>query len=344
MKAAIFSEGTIKVGDFPDPTPTKGLALVRTLACGLCAADAHWLHLGSKIIDASKKYGGMYSDVDLSRPIVMGHEFVGEIIDYGPGSSRTLPIGTKIVAMPVVLGPHGHSVIGQAPALPGGFGELMLVDENMMIEVPDDVDDSLLALTEPFAVGLEHFRIGEATEDDTILVVGCGAIGMGVIAGAKLKGLGPIIASDFDPTRRELALAMGADAAIDPRESDPYAPIAGVSSVPPTLIYECVGSQGMLGRIMQDAPFASRIVVGGFGLEPELVYIPSGQTKRLKVFFASGEGPEDMALALSTIVDGIVPMDRWVGARIGLSDVGPSLLSMGDAGSPIRTVVDPRRL
>ncbi len=55
-----------------------------------------------------------------------------------------------------------------------------------------------------------------------ILVVGCGAIGLGVIAGLKLMGMGPVIASDLDPARRDLALRMGADTVVDPRAESPY--------------------------------------------------------------------------------------------------------------------------
>src|SRR3546814_16612116 len=101
------------------------------------------------------------------------------------------------------------------------------------------------------------------------LVVGCGAIGLGVIAGLKLMGITPIIAADFDENRRNIALKMGADVVIDPRELSPYGPVHGLGNKRATLIYECVGKPGLLNQIMNSVGFGARIVVGGFCLEPE---------------------------------------------------------------------------
>ena len=117
-------------------------------------------------------------------------------------------------------------------------------------------------MTEPLAVGLEHARMGDAGPDDLCLVVGCGAIGLGVIAGLRLAGVGPIVAADFSAARRELAVTMGADVAIDPREVSPYEPLADLGGRVPTVIYECVGAKGMLGDIIKAAGFGARTSSG----------------------------------------------------------------------------------
>lgn len=344
MKAAYLQNHHIHVGEVPDPVPANGQALVRTHSCGLCASDAHFVHLGSKVVEVSRQYGGPYSNLDLSRVIVPGHEFVGEIIDYGPGSRRPLKTGTKVTSVPVMRHSGGHSVIGQSHDCPGGFGEYMLLDENALMAVPAGLDDDLAAMTEPLAVGLEHARSGEPTRDDVPLVIGCGAIGLGVIAGLKLMGMGPIIAADFDANRRDIAVRMGADMVIDPREISPYAPIHGLGNRRATLVYECVGKPGLLNQIMNSVGFGARIVVGGFCLEPEQLYVPAGQMRRLKIFFAAGEEQQDMDLALRSIADGKVDISSWLGARIGLSGVASALDVMSSAAAPVRTVVDPRRM
>jgi threonine dehydrogenase-like Zn-dependent dehydrogenase len=344
VKAAYLQNNRMHVGDVPDPIPAQGQALVRTLRCGLCASDAHFLHLGPRVVEISRQYGGPYSNLDLSRVIVPGHEYVGEIIDYGPGSRRPLKVGTKVTSQPVMRHAGGHSVIGQSHDCPGGFGEYMLLDENAVMQVPSELDDDLAAMTEPLAVGLEHARSGEPRKEDIVLVVGCGAIGLGVIVGLKLMGLGPIIAADFDSTRRDLALEMGADILIDPRELSPYGPVHGLGNKRATLIYECVGKPGLLNDIMNSVGFGARIVIGGFCLEPESLYVPAGQMRRLKIFFAAGEEQQDLDLALRLIADGRVDIGAWVGARIGLSGVDAALQAMSSPTAPVRTVVDPRRL
>jgi threonine dehydrogenase-like Zn-dependent dehydrogenase len=344
MKAAFLENGQIHVGDRPEPTPGKGQMLVRTHRCGLCASDAHFLCSGETIVEKSKQYGGPYAGVDLSKPIVMGHEFVGEILDYGPGSRRPLKTGVRVTSAPVMRQGGKTGIIGYVSELPGGFGEYMLLDEDFAMEVPAGLDDDLAACIEPLAVGLEHARSGEPQPGEIPLVIGCGAIGLGVIAGLKLRGIGPIVACDLDPARRELAIRMGADVAVDPREISPYAPLPDLGMKRPDLVYECVGKPGLLNQIIEGVGFGARIVMGGFCLEPEQLYVPSAQSKRLKINFACGEEQQDMELAMRSIADGRIDVRPWLGGCIGLNAVGEALAKMNDPASPVRTVVDPRQL
>ena len=344
MKAAYLLKEKIHVGEVPDPVPAKGQALVRTLSCGLCASDVHFLHSGEKVVAMSKQYGGPYANVDLGRPFVPGHEYVAEIVDYGPGSRRPLAPGTRVTSAPVMRYAGGHGIIGYSQEFPGGFGEYMLLDEDALMEVPAALDDDRAAMTEPLAVGLEHARAGEPRSGEVPLVIGCGAIGLGVIAGLKLMGIAPIAAADFDASRREIAIRMGADVAIDPRELSPYGPVHGLGNRRANLVFECVGKRGMLNEIVHSVGFGARIVIGGFCLEPEELYVPSAQMRRLKIHFAAGEEQQDLDLALRSIADGKIDVAPWIGARIGLDGVGDALQAMSSPAAPVRTVVDPRRM
>jgi threonine dehydrogenase-like Zn-dependent dehydrogenase len=344
MKAAILENGRVQVGEVADPKPGPGQVLVRTHRCGLCASDAHFLCSGEHIVQRSKAFGGPYATVDLAQPIVMGHEYVGEILDYGPGSRRPLKVGTRVTSAPVMRQGGKVGIIGYAAGLPGGFGELMLLDEDFLLQVPDGLDDDRAALVEPLAVGLEHARIGDPQPGEIPLVVGCGAIGLGVIAGLRLRGAGPIVAADLDPNRRALALKMGAEVALDPRETSPYSPLAELGGKRANLVYECVGKPGLLGQIINGVGFGARIVVGGFCLEPEELYVPTAQSKRLKIHFAAGEEQQDMELALRSIADGTVDVGAWLGPGVGLAGVEAALEAMNDPSAPVRTVVDPSRL
>ena len=344
MKAAYLLNNRIHVGEVADPVPAKGQALVRTHSCGLCASDAHFLQGGKRVFEMSRKYGGPYAHLDFERIIVPGHEYVGEIIDYGPGSRRPLALGTRVTSQPVMRHDGGHSIIGQSHDCPGGFGEYMLLDENALMQIPPGLSDEMAAMTEPLSVGLEHARMGVPTRDDVPLVIGCGAIGLGVIAGLRLMGIAPILGADFDASRRDVAVRMGADVVIDPRERSPYGPLPDLGNRRATLIYECVGKRGLLNEIIRSVGFGARIVIGGFCLEPEEIYIPNAQSKRLIVHFAAGEEQQDLDLALRSIADGKIDITPWLGGRIGLSGVEDALNAMSSPTAPIRTVVDPRRM
>lgn len=342
MRAAFIENGRVLVGEMPDPVPMQGQALVRTHSCGMCASDAHFLHAGQNVIDLSRQFGGPYAALDFARPFVPGHEYLGEVLDYGPGSERRVKPGQRVTSVPIMRAGGEHKVIGFSHECPGGFGELMLLDEAMLLEIPDGVEDDLAAMIEPLAVGLEHARRGRPTQEDTALVVGCGAIGLGVIAGLRLMGIAPIIAADFHAGRRQQALAMGADLVIDPREMSPYEPIAGLGGRQVNLVYENVGLPGMLQQIISAVRFDSRIVMGGYCMAAEQLYIFAAQNKRLTVHFAGGEEPQDMDLAMRAIADGRIDVRPWLGERIGVSGVAAAIAGMSGPGAPVRTVVDPR--
>jgi 2-desacetyl-2-hydroxyethyl bacteriochlorophyllide A dehydrogenase len=344
MKAAILEQGRIHVGDFPDPTPVQGQVVVKTHRCALCASDAHFLSSCHTIVERSQKTNGPYAGIDLDKPIVMGHEFVGEIVDYGPGSRKPLPTGTVVTAIPAVRMKDRFGIVGYYPECPGGYGEYMLLDEDLMLEVPGDLDPDLAAMIEPLAVGIEHARAGEIAAGEMPLVIGCGAIGLGVIAGLKLQGIPAIVACDFDPRRRELARTMGAEVVIDPREISPYLPHADLGGRAPNVVYECVGKAGIMNEIVDAITDQGRIVMGGYCLDPEEIYVPTAQNKRLKINFAGGEMPEDMIAARDAIVSGAVDLRPWLGDGIGLSEIEDSLKRMSDPAEPIRRVVDPTKI
>jgi 2-desacetyl-2-hydroxyethyl bacteriochlorophyllide A dehydrogenase len=344
VKAAFIQNGVVQVGEIADPVPRSGQALVRTHSCGICASEQHFLSAGQNVIDLSRKHGGPYAALDFSRPFVPGHEYVGEVIDYGPTSKRPVKVGRRVTSVPVMRAAGGHAVIGFSHECPGGWGELMLLDENALIEIPSDLDDDRAAMIEPLAVGLEHARRGRPGKDDTALVIGCGAIGLGVIAGLKLMGFGPIVAADFHQARRDIALSMGAHIAIDPRELSPYAPIPDLGNRRASLVYECVGLPGLLSQIIASVAFEARIVMGGYCMELEQFYVFAAQNKRLTIHFAAGEEQQDMELALRSISDGKIDVGRWLSPRIGVNSVAGVIAAMSGPMSPIRSLIDPRKL
>ncbi len=343
MRAAILENGAMRVGHLPDPSPEQGQVLVKTHRCALCASDAHFIHSAETIIERSKPSDGPYARIDLSRPIVMGHEYVGEIVDYGPGSRRPLPVGTRVTSVPGVRLGNTFGIVGYYPECPGGYGELMLLDEDLLLSVPEDLDLDLAALIEPLAVGVEHARAGGVQVNDIPLVLGCGAIGLGVIAALKLQGVGPVVACDIHSDRLDMAALMGADVLVDVRVDDPYRPRSDLGGRSPNVIYECAGRPGMLTDIVNRASAFSRIVMGGYCLEPEELYVPTAQNKRLTVHFAGGELPDDMVVARDAIASCQIDLRPWLGEGIGLAEVASTLQTMADPGRAIRYVVDPAR-
>jgi threonine dehydrogenase-like Zn-dependent dehydrogenase len=342
MKAAYLLDRRISVGELDDPEPLTGEVLVRTLACGVCASDLHLVHHAERLMDWSRAFDGPFQ-MDLERPVVLGHEFVGEIVDYGPGTERKFKSGTRVTSVPVVTRAGSLAAIGHANHLPGGFGEYMILSGEMIRPLPESLGTDLAAMSEPVSVGIYYVRAARLTKDDVPLVIGCGAIGLAMIMALKLTQARPIIAADFSASRRQLALAMGADIVVDPKEVSPYLAPAGFEGRVPNVVFECVGVPGVLDSIMRSVAAGARIVVAGWCLETDHIFSPSAHTKGLSVQFGGGPRPEDFDAALRALGEGQIDPTPWLGDRVGLSGVAGALEAMRDPANPIRTIVEPAR-
>src|SRR5258708_4857787 len=170
----------------------------------------------------ARRAGGVDNGFDPSADTVFGHEFCAEILDHGPGSSKALKAGTRVVSVPATLTPGGMELWGFSNRLPGGFAERMLLSEALVLEVPNGLPTEHAALTEPFAVGFHAVAKARMDANSVALVIGCGPVGLAVIAALKAKGHGPVIAADFSPRRRAAAEKLGADIVIDPARESPH--------------------------------------------------------------------------------------------------------------------------
>ena len=341
MKAAYLLDKRIHVGECPDPVPQRGQVLVRTHSCGLCASDLHVTQHAEELVDWSRKYGGQFN-MDLSRPVVLGHEYVAEIVDYGPGTERTLKRGTLVSSPPHVATETGHGYVGLSNDFPGGFGEYMVLSEKLLQPVTETRDSDIVAMAEPVSVGLGYVKLAALTKSDVPLVIGCGAIGLATIIALKRRNAHPIIAADYSPARRKLALASGADIVVDPAEANPYLPQSAFDGKVPNVVFECVGTPGVLDGIMRNVAKGSRILVAGWCLETDHIFSACAHVKRLNVQFGGGTSDEVFAEAVRGLCDGSIDPTPWIGGRIGLAGVEDALLGIANPDNPIRTVVDPR--
>lgn len=200
MRAVVRRNKQLVCAEIADLTPGPGQVLVKTLCCGICGSDLHALHSFEHMLELGQRSGGGGvggPSIDPAADIVFGHEFCAEVLDHGPGSAKTLKAGTKVVTVPVMLSATGVETIGYSNRYPGGFAERMLLSEAMLLEVPNGLSALQAAMTEPFAVG-EHavaqsvFGDPAMTDKAACLVIGCGPVGLAVIAALKSRGVGPI--------------------------------------------------------------------------------------------------------------------------------------------------------
>jgi len=338
--------------------PEAGEVLVRTLACGICGSDLHALKHADRFVETSRRAGNAFV-MDLERDVVMGHEFCAELVGYGPETRRSLAIGTRVCSRPVLMRPTGPQTIGYSNDHPGGYGEYMRLSEALLLPVPPALPTEHAALTEPLAVGLHAVNKARLDPDDAPLVIGCGPVGLAVIAALRLADVRPIVAADFSARRRELALALGADVVVDPaaqtpwqswREAAVWRDAARAPALPPWLsgparrpavVFECVGVPGVLDQIMAAAPRHARIVVVGVCMEPDTISPMLGISKELGVQFVLGYTQDEFTATLGHIGAGRIPVAPLVTGMVGLDGVAGAFAELASPERHAKIMVAP---
>jgi threonine dehydrogenase-like Zn-dependent dehydrogenase len=357
MRAVIRRDKRLVCDEIAELTPGEGQVLVKTLACGICGSDLHALHHMEHMVDLSRRAGGMDSGFDPTADTVFGHEFCAEILDHGPGSAKTLKPGARVVSVPVTLHQGGVEALGFSNRLPGGFAERMLLTEAMVLEVPNGLPTDKAALTEPFAVGLHAVAKARLEAKSVSLVVGCGPVGLAVIAALKAKGHGPVIAADFSPRRRAAAEKLGADVVVDPAVEDPHTRwealgvpkaraaqsmmrMMGAPLAQP-VVFECVGAPGVLQGLIEAAPAGSQIVVAGVCMETDRIEPSIAITKEIELTFVFGYSPEEFAMTLHQLAEGIIDVEGLVTGTVSLDGVADAFTALGDPEKHVKILVQP---
>ena len=130
MRAAVMRNSRIVADDVPEPIPGAGEVLVKTLACGICGSDLHALKHAKQFVENAP--GGM--GMDISRDVVMGHEFCAEILDYGPQTSRALKVGTRVCSYPMLFRNGAPVSVGYSNDVPGGYAQRIVLMEQLLLQ------------------------------------------------------------------------------------------------------------------------------------------------------------------------------------------------------------------
>src|SRR5215475_13543216 len=360
MRAAIFRNGRIVADTMAEPKPAAGQVLVKTLACGICGSDLHARQHAHRMVELAKHFPHR-KPMDLSRDVVFGHEFCCEVLDYGPGTERKLKPGTRVCSLPVLVTPTGPQSIGYSNDNIGGYAETMLLSEPLLLEVPNGLTAAHAALTEPLAVGVHAVAKANIAGGEVPLVIGCGPVGLAVIAALRIRGLHPIVAADYSPTRRALAEKMGADIVVDPARTQPYPtwaehaqmsaeekaarpPLqAMLPALKPALIFECVGVPGVIQQLFEGAPRDARIVVVGVCMESDRSEPMLGILKELNVQYVLGYTPEEFAYSLRLIAEGAVDAASLVTGSVGIDGVAKAFDDLANPETHTKIIVEPWR-
>lgn len=228
MKAALwYDKKDVRVEEIDEPKVVKGSVKIKVKWCGICGSDLHE-YLGGPIFIP---VGQPHPLSGNTAPVVLGHEFSGDIVEVGEGVTN-FKVGERVTVEPIVacgkcpaclegkynlcssLGFHGLCGSG------GGLAEYTVFPEEFIHKIPDNMSYEQAALIEPMAVALHSIRMANFKAGDTALVLGSGPIGLATIECLKSAGAKFVIVLQRKSIRQEYAKRAGADVVLDPNEVD----------------------------------------------------------------------------------------------------------------------------
>jgi threonine dehydrogenase-like Zn-dependent dehydrogenase len=327
MRAAVMQDWQLRVDDVAEPVPAAGQVLTRVLACGICGSDLHLLHHGAEArrlteeLDADAPPDPLRPIMfEPAAPTVMGHEFCCEVVDVGPGVQRLRP-GDLVVSMPVAFDADGLHALGFSNRYPGGYAELMVLNEMLALDVPAGLPADLAALTEPLAVGVHAVAKSRIESGEAAVVLGLGPVGLACVAELKRRGIGPVIGADYSARRRALAEHLGCDVVVDPSGQPAIAAWREIDGTRPLVVFEAVGVPGMIDAAMRMAPRGARILVVGVCMQQDRLHPMVGIGRELNIQFALGYEPDEFAQALRSIADGEVDLRPLITGTVPIDGV-----------------------
>jgi threonine dehydrogenase-like Zn-dependent dehydrogenase len=333
MRAAVLRGGAMIVrDDVAEPTAGPGQVLVEVKACGICGSDLHFARHGSTVVSLMSEMHGapvLGGALDLDRDVFMGHEFAAEVLEAGPDTTAPAP-GTLVTSIPIMVSGTEVSDLAYTNELPAGYSERMLLAAPLLLEVPNGLDARRAALTEPMAVGLHAVNKSRVTKGDGAAVIGCGPVGIAVIAALSRLGIEPIVAADYSPLRRSLAAAMGAHHVIDAAGEDIFDAWATHGGSRPLVVFEAVGVPGVINGVLRAAPPQTRIVVVGVCMGLDQVTPFWAIAKELSLQFVLAYDLNEFSESLRAIAEGTVDVSPMITGEVNLDGVAGAFSDLSE--------------
>jgi len=313
------------------PVRKPGEALIRVEAVGICASDLKCYH------GAAKFWGDENRPAWAETMVIPGHEFAGRVVelDDEAGSRWGIAVGDRVVSEQIVpcwecryckRGEYHmcqpHDVYGFKRRTPGAMASYMVYPAEALVhKVSGDIPAHHAAFTEPLSCSLHAVERAGITFEDTVVVAGCGPIGLGMIAGARAKNPMHVVALDMQQERLELAKGCGADITINIAKQDAVTLIKDLTGGYGADVYlEGTGHPSAVPQGLNALRKLGRYVeYGVFGSEVSVDWSIISDDKELDVRGAH-LGPYCWPAAIRLIESGVLPMDRICTHQLPLTD------------------------
>jgi (R,R)-butanediol dehydrogenase/meso-butanediol dehydrogenase/diacetyl reductase len=292
MRAAVFQGPgkPLSIETLADPTPGPLEVVVKVGRCGICGTDLHITETEA-------------GPLGLKPGQVPGHEFAGEVVALGAevaGLGKGLEVGRQVAVMPFVACGRCRACLAGEPSrcaqarsnglggVNGGYADYALAGALACVPLPEPVGLAEGALVEPMAVSLHGVRGAEIRPGDRVLVIGAGPIGLAACYWARRAGA-RVVATAASRRREDLARTLGADGFVVEEAGGP--PLGKLAAQAlggrPDVVFECVGTPGMIARSIDAVRYGGLVVVLGFCVQADTFMPAAAMAKEARLRFAA---------------------------------------------------------
>jgi L-iditol 2-dehydrogenase len=334
MKAArLHAVGDLRLAAEPVPEPGPGETLVKVTAVGICGSDLHWW--GEAGI----------GDARLAHPLVLGHEAAG-VIEDGPDRGRrvaidpAIPCGTcrpcrdgyRNLCLRIRFAGHGSQ--------DGAMREFLAWPSHLLHRLPDGLADAGGAVLEPLGVAVHALDLGHVRLGASVVVIGCGPIGLLLIQVLQRAGAARVAAIEPLAHRRAAAARYGADVCLGPAEITGPRDIGEVAGDGADVVFEMAGTDAAVELAMALARPGGRVVLGGIPASDQIAFRAS-TARRKGLTIAMVRRMNDVyPRAISLAVTGRVDVTSLVTHRLDLRSA-PKAFGIAAERSGLKVIIEP---
>ena len=343
MKACYFlGDKNFEVQDIDIPEALPGTVVIKNMVCGICGTDVHIYH-------------GEPGSADVTPPIVLGHEYSGEVVAVGEGVTGIscgdhVTIDPNIYCGSCVACRSGKkqmcdSMEAIGVTRDGGFAQYSRVPASQVYVLSPEISFEAGAMAEPVACCLHGIDLAGIRAGDRVCVVGGGAIGLIMVQLARLSGASKIILSEPNEKRRSAALSLGADAAFNPLEEGSLERfLAQTDDMGADVVIECVGNLSAVRSAFQFARRGATILLFSVPKVDATFELPLFEVfKKELTIKGSFVIPDTHGRAVQLINSGKLRFDTLITHRYTVEEL-PEAIAMQMSDASIKVVVCPNHL
>jgi 2-desacetyl-2-hydroxyethyl bacteriochlorophyllide A dehydrogenase len=333
MKALVLQKtGQASIETVPEPVAGDGDILLKVRMVGFCGSDLN-------------SFRGLNPLV--SFPRILGHEVAATVVQ-GTGSRSGLSVGTDVAISP-------YTSCGECASCRRGRPNACQFNETLGVQrdgaltefivmppeklYPAKLTTKELCLIEPLTVGFHAVSRGRVTGEDTVVIMGCGGVGLGVVAASSSRGARTICV-DVDDDKLELARVSGGAHTINTLGESLHDRLLELTEGRgPDVIVEAVGIAATFRAAVEEVSFTGRVVYIGYAKEPVSYETRLFVQKELDILGSRNAQPEDFHAVVRLLEGRKFPVDQAVSLVVPLHEAASTLRSWSENPSRFKKIL-----